>query len=116
MLNRYAPGLYGQHLNVWDWKRHKLLQRIDLGEEGRVPLECRFLHDPDATEGYVGCSLNSSIFRFYRTEVSSDIDTHPTNLISLVRVYLEFHIYSVLRTLVNVFQIHNNVKVCGMCE
>uniref|UniRef100_A0A4W5K3S7 Methanethiol oxidase n=1 Tax=Hucho hucho TaxID=62062 RepID=A0A4W5K3S7_9TELE len=30
-------------------------------------LEIRFLHDPTATEGYVGCALQGTVFRFYRT-------------------------------------------------
>jgi len=63
-----ANGLYGRHLNVWDWTTHKLMQRIDLGEEGYTPLEVRFLHDPDATEGFVGAAISSAIFRFFRTE------------------------------------------------
>jgi selenium-binding protein 1 len=62
-----AAGDYGHHLNVWNWKEHTLIQRIDLGDkEGLIPLEIRFLHDPNATEGYVGCALSSNIFRFYR--------------------------------------------------
>ena len=47
-----------------------MLQRIDLGkEDGMMPLEIRFLHNPDATEGFVGCALSSTIFRFFRTQV-----------------------------------------------
>ena len=68
-LSSPLTGHYGQHLNVWDWEKHTLLQRIDLGPDGLVPLEIRFLHDPDAAEGYVGCGLNSNVFRFYKTEV-----------------------------------------------
>jgi selenium-binding protein 1 len=62
-----ADGAYGQHLNVWDWKEHKLIQRIDLGEGGLIPLEIRFLHNPNATEGFVGCALSSTIWRFFKT-------------------------------------------------
>ena len=28
-----------------------------------MPLEIRFLHDPLATEGYVGCALYANVFR-----------------------------------------------------
>lgn len=56
---------------MWDWTTHRKLQTLDLGEEGAIPLEVRFLHDPEATEGYVGCALPSSVFRFYRTPVST---------------------------------------------
>lgn len=63
-------GLYGHHLNVMDWTTHELIKRIDLGPDGRLPLEIRFLHDPTATEGYVGCALSSTVFRFFRAPVS----------------------------------------------
>jgi len=59
-------GMYGTHLNVFSWSSKKLIQRIDLGEEGVMPLEIRFLHDPTATEGYVGSALYANVFRFYR--------------------------------------------------
>ncbi|KAI4793377.1 hypothetical protein KUCAC02_032764 [Chaenocephalus aceratus] len=49
------------------WTSHRKLQTLDLGEDGAIPLELRFLHDPDATEGYVGCALKGSVFRFYKT-------------------------------------------------
>ncbi|GCC18301.1 hypothetical protein chiPu_0022076, partial [Chiloscyllium punctatum] len=61
-------GLYGQCLHIWDWAKHTRVQTIDLGQEGAIPLEIRFLHEPSAAEGMVGCALNSSIFRFYKTE------------------------------------------------
>lgn len=60
-------GLYGRSIHVWDWTTHKKLQTLDLGDDGAIPLEIRFLHDPDATEGYVGCALRSVVFRFYKT-------------------------------------------------
>lgn len=63
-------GMYGHHLHVWDWKEHKVIQSIDLGPEGMVPLELRFLHNPEATEGYVGAALSSNIFRFYKTQTA----------------------------------------------
>lgn len=28
----------------------------------------RFLHDPLASEGFVGCAVSSNIFRFYKTD------------------------------------------------
>lgn len=63
---------------MWDWTTHKYLQTLDLGEEGAIPLEIRFLHDPAAAEGYVGCALNGTVFRFYKTPVSTSfiIDEH----------------------------------------
>jgi len=67
-LKDVAEGNYGTHLNVYDWKARKLIQKIDLGPEGVMPLEIRFLHDPKATEGFVGCALYANVFRFYKTD------------------------------------------------
>lgn len=61
-----ANGLYGQSLNLYDWEKHTITQTIDLGSEGLIPLEVRFLHNPMATEGFVGCALSSNVFRFYK--------------------------------------------------
>ncbi|MEE6508900.1 hypothetical protein FKM82_023413 [Ascaphus truei] len=67
-----AAGLYGHSLHVWDWTCHTRIQTIDLGEEGLIPLEVRFLHNPDADQGLVGCALSSSVFRFYKTQVRTE--------------------------------------------
>ena len=68
-----AEGKYGRVLHVWDWTTHKLIQDIDLGEEGWIPLELRFLHEPTATEGYVGAALSSNIIYFYKKEVGLNL-------------------------------------------
>ncbi|KAL6982198.1 hypothetical protein U1Q18_052033, partial [Sarracenia purpurea var. burkii] len=60
------PDLYGQSLNVYSWSKQTLEQVIDLGKEGGVPLEIRFLHDPKADQGFVGCALQGKVFRFFR--------------------------------------------------
>ena len=62
-----ADGQYGHSLNVFKWSTGELVQKIDLGPEGNLPLEIRFLHDPSKSEGYVGCALSSSIFHFSQT-------------------------------------------------
>ncbi|CAG0912874.1 unnamed protein product [Notodromas monacha] len=67
-----AEGMYGTSLNVWDWKKRVLKQKIDLGPEGLIPLEIRFLHDPKEAQGYVGCALSSTVFRFYKKDDSDD--------------------------------------------
>ncbi|CAG5133881.1 unnamed protein product [Candidula unifasciata] len=66
-IQHVAEGMYGHSLHIWDWSTHKEIQTIDLGTEGAIPLEIRFLHDPDESTGYVGCTLSSAIFRFFRT-------------------------------------------------
>ena len=58
---------------MWNWKERTILQDIDLGNDGMVPLELRFLHNPDATEGYVGAALSSNMIHFYKDKVCSYI-------------------------------------------
>jgi selenium-binding protein 1 len=70
-LNGFNPqdvtdGKYGRSLYVWDFMEKKVVQEIDLGPEGLIPLELRFLHNPDATEGFVGAALSSTIIRFHK--------------------------------------------------
>lgn len=67
-LKDVQEGKYGHSLNLWKWVEKELIQTIDLGEEGQIPLEVRFLHDPDATEGFVGCALSGTIFRFFKKD------------------------------------------------
>jgi selenium-binding protein 1 len=60
-----AEGKYGKKLYVWDFAEKKIIQELDLGV-GSIPLEVRFLHDPDRTEGFVGCALSSTMVRFFK--------------------------------------------------
>jgi selenium-binding protein 1 len=61
-----AAGRYGQRLHFWDLEQRRKVQTIDLGADGLIPLEIRWLHDPDAVEGFVGATLSSNIVRFHR--------------------------------------------------
>jgi Glyoxalase-like domain/56kDa selenium binding protein (SBP56)/Endoribonuclease L-PSP len=56
----------------WAVRTHGLdaLARRLEGEQGLVPLEVRWLHDPDAEQGFVGATLASNILRFYRSNGS----------------------------------------------
>ncbi|XP_055596087.1 methanethiol oxidase-like [Uranotaenia lowii] len=64
------PTQYGRRLNFYKWNERELFQTIDLGEEGMTPLEIRFLHNPKENQGYVGCTLYSNVYRFYKDENS----------------------------------------------
>lgn len=57
---------YGTSLNIYKWSTRELQQVIDLGPEGCAPLEIRFLHDPKAAQGFVGCALHANVYRFYK--------------------------------------------------
>ncbi len=61
-----AQGKYGQSLHFWNWTERKIEQSIDLGEEGQIPLEVRFQHDPDSTHGFVGAALSSTIWHWFK--------------------------------------------------
>jgi selenium-binding protein 1 len=63
-----TDGVYGHHISIWDWTTHELLEKLDLGPDGMIPLEVRFLHEPTECQGYVGCALSSTVFRFYKTQ------------------------------------------------
>ena len=65
-LEHVAAGRYGRRLHFWNLEKRELEQTIDLGEQGLVPLEIRWLHDPDAEQGFLGAALSSVIWRFHR--------------------------------------------------
>lgn len=62
---------YGRELFFWDWKEGKINKKIDLGDEGLIPLEVRFHHDPKSTHGFVGAALSSSVFHWWK-DVNND--------------------------------------------
>ncbi len=61
-----AAGRYGRRLHFWDLERKAKTQTVDLGDEGMIPLEIRWQHDPDSEQGFVGATLSSNIIRFSR--------------------------------------------------
>jgi methanethiol oxidase len=73
-LEDVAKGRYGQRLHFWNLAERTLEQTVDLGEQGLVPLEIRWLHDPDAKQGFVAATLSSAIWRFYRSNGSWSAD------------------------------------------
>ncbi len=50
-LDDVGAGHYGQRMHFWNLAERTLEQSIDLGEQGLVPLEIRWLHDPDCGGG-----------------------------------------------------------------
>lgn len=82
--NTYFPGFqlddvmankYGHHLHFWDWQKHELTQSIDLGQEGLVPLEIRFQHNPESTHAFVGAALSSTLWHCHRANGRWQADT-----------------------------------------
>jgi selenium-binding protein 1 len=64
-------GKYGNALHVWDLRRRRHVQQLDLGPEQQMVLELRPAHDPTRAYGFVGVvlslkDLSSSIWVWYR--------------------------------------------------
>ena len=64
---------YGHRLHIWDLRRRRHLQSLDLGEEYQMALELRPAHDPTKTYGFSGAvvcleDLSSSIWLWYRED------------------------------------------------
>jgi methanethiol oxidase len=62
---------YGHRLHVWDLKRKRHLQEIDLGPEHQMVLELRPAHNPDNAYGFVGvvtstADLSASVWLWQR--------------------------------------------------
>jgi methanethiol oxidase len=74
-IDDVAAGRYGQRLHFWSLSGRRLEQTVDLGEAGLVPLEIRWLHDPDAEQGFVCATLASNIIRFSRDNGSWGAET-----------------------------------------
>ena len=66
-IDDVATGRYGRRLHFWDLAERRVVQTLDLGEKGLLPLEVRWLHDRDSEQGFVGATLSSNVFRFYRS-------------------------------------------------
>lgn len=61
-----ADGKYGRQLHFWDWKERKIVKSVDLGDQGLIPLEVRFHHDPASTHGFVGAALSSTVWHWQK--------------------------------------------------
>lgn len=64
-------GKYGHQLHVWDLRRRRHRQAIDLGPEQQMVLELRPAHDPAEAYGFAGVvtslkDLSASVWLWYR--------------------------------------------------
>ncbi|MDQ3866756.1 MAG: selenium-binding family protein [Actinomycetota bacterium] len=67
-------GRYGRRIHFWNLETRTREQTVDLGEKGLIPLEVRWLHDPEAEEGFVGAALSSVMWHFHRADGSWTAD------------------------------------------
>jgi len=83
-------GKYGRRIHVWDLRKRRHKQVLDLGEEYQLPLELRPAHDPSKAYGFVGVvislkDLSSSIWHWYQQDGTwtikkiIDIPAEPTD-------------------------------------
>jgi selenium-binding protein 1 len=61
-------GHYGHRLHFWNLAERTLEQTVDLGDDGMLPFEVRWKHDPEAEDGFVGAALSSTMWRFHRDD------------------------------------------------
>jgi selenium-binding protein 1 len=66
-------GGYGHKLHVWDLRKRRHLQEIDLGAEQQMTLELRPAHDPTRAYGFLGVvvslkDLSASIWLWHRED------------------------------------------------
>src|SRR5690606_19671348 len=62
---------YGHRLHVWDLRRRRHLQELDLGDQHQLALELRPSHDPTNTYGFVNTAvsvedLSASVFTWHK--------------------------------------------------
>ena len=67
-------GKYGHALHVWDLRKRRHLQTLDLGAEHQIALELRPAHDPTRPYGFVNCvvslkDLSASVWLWHHTSV-----------------------------------------------
>ena len=66
-------GKYGHSLHVWDLRRRRHVQQLDLGAEHQITLELRPAHDPTKAYGFAGVvvslkDLSASIWLWHRAD------------------------------------------------
>ncbi len=66
-------GKFGSRLHFWDWQRRVILKTVELGQDGLIPLEVRFHHDPASTHGYVGAALSSNVWHWHKDQGDWDV-------------------------------------------
>jgi len=70
-------GKYGHKLHVWDLRRRRHIQELELGAEQQMALELRPAHDPAKAYGFVGVvvslkDLSAAIWVWYRDRNSGN--------------------------------------------
>ena len=91
--NTFMPGFdleevghlkYGRRLHIWDFEKKKPIETMYLGEDGLIPLEVKFMHDPSSSHGFCGAALSANVIHFWKSsdgkwewEKIIDVDNEP---------------------------------------
>jgi selenium-binding protein 1 len=67
-------GKYGQQIHFWNWEERKIERSVSLGDDGWIPLEVRFHHDPQSTHGFVGAALSSTMWHWHKHEENWNVE------------------------------------------
>ncbi len=73
-LEDVAAGKYGHSIHFWDFKNKSIEKSVDLGEEGMIPLEVRFHHNPESSHGYVAATLSSNVFHWHKNGAGVEVE------------------------------------------
>ena len=70
-LELLTAGKYGHAIHIWDLRRRRVIQSLDLGAEHQMALELRPAHDPTKAYGFLGVvvstkDLSASIWTWRR--------------------------------------------------
>jgi selenium-binding protein 1 len=84
-LEEVQAGKYGRQIHFWDWEARHIAESFDLGEQGLIPLEVRFHHNPDSPHGFVGAALSSAIWHWHKKDGRWQVE----NVIQVPSVELE---------------------------
>ena len=85
-LEHVAQGKYGSQIHFWDFKNKSIEKSVNLGEEGMIPLEVRFHHNPESSHGFVGATLSSNVFHWYKKQNG---ETHIEKIIDVDTIDVE---------------------------
>ena len=73
--NTFMPGFdleevgllrYGREIHFWDFEKKEPIETMYLGEDGLLPLEVKFHHNPDSTHGFCGAALSSNVIHWWK--------------------------------------------------
>jgi selenium-binding protein 1 len=87
-------GKYGNTLHVWDLRRRRHVQALELGAEQQMALELRPAHSPTKDYGFVGVvislkDLSSSIWLWYREKQGSNGSPGPWAVKKVIEIPAE---------------------------